>query len=293
MNKTTFRDRMAVEMAALLPEFEVGVDPSGYGLRLRARGQEVNCGDYVLDLGSTYRMCRGENNFRELVDFQVRILRYMVDAIPRDEGDWERVRPRLAMQLRRRPGPPAGLPPEDPARWDPVSERTVFPDLDLCVYIDSPDAMMLVQAEHVKRWGQDRATVLVLARRQTPAHLPQWRLVDVAVAGRRVYVASDTGGYACSAIAFPKHLAKLGVPLQRLWVAAPSRDVAIAFEGGDPDSDPLVPIMAGVVARQYVQFSHPICPALFQVRGRGEVLYVSALPDPARQQMGTQHELRS
>ncbi len=273
MNRTEFRDQMAIRLSRCLPELAVTLDPRNelvINLAMPA-GHDPN--HLVLHLGNAYRRVTEKGDFawdgvtEELVATALRAMN-----APKETSSWQNVRGLLAMQLR--PLPELKVPSGQECHV--VAAPSPFLPLSLCVYLDSPESLLLVHSRYLLEWGVTEGTVIEIAERQTLSHLPEWRKLE-PVQGRTIYLAADSDGYACSSIAFPEHVERLGIPRERLWLAAPGRDEAIAFEGGSPDDDPFVRGMAHFIRDRYRRIHHPISPCLYRQRVCGAVEILGAL----------------
>ena len=194
----------------------------------------------------------------------------LVESLP----SWEEAQGRLTLQLRE----PLRLTAPDGREVDVVEEPSRLPGLVLALSLDFPDHIAGVTQRILERWGVTREEALALARAQTLAKLPAWEQSEVD--GHRYWVAADGNGYAATAIALAESVDLIPVSPRRLWLAAPSRDVALAFEGDSPESDRFIAFAALYVVKEHNEADHARSRYLYRVNegGRVEVAGFGELP---------------
>jgi hypothetical protein len=122
----------------------------------------------------------------------------------------------------------------------------------------------MITTQHARRFGVEPAAIFERARRQTPTKIPTWQARKSPFG--TYYAAEDGEGFAATAIATPEALSRLPIPEGRRWLAAPERDLAIAFEAEGPS--PLLEIMALMVLHYYGTRPHRVSPRLYGPNGR-------------------------
>ena len=205
------------------------------------------------------------------------IIEKIAGAVPIMEElpSWEEARDRIALQLRE----PLRIKAPDGRDAESIEEPSRLPGLVLALVLDFPEHIASVTRTVLERWGVGREEALARAREQTLAKLPRWtrHLVD----GHRYWVAANDNGYAATAIAFPESLAEIPVEPEQLWLSAPARDVALAFEGDSPERDRFIALAAAYIVSVHDESDHARSRFLYRVKsgGRVEVAGLGELPD--------------
>lgn len=274
-------ERMRGEVLAALrrlrPEATFSLDADPNNIRMEQAGQDVH---FFQMTNVPRRLSSGWSAEAVARDW----LASMQD-LQTGRKDWEGVRGRLLLQLRT--PTTIRLPDTIPPEWNidrgearrrhrPIALESDLTGLTLQLVIDNPNSLTLVVEAMVERWGVDRGRMAEIARENTLRVLPTW--MGGRFKGRRFWQATNQSAVACSSL-LPEHVAKLDVRPGRLWVAAPHRDLAIAYEssGDDPMEDPMLVPFALLVLDRYRTKHHPISPYLYR-RVDGDVHVLGVEP---------------
>jgi hypothetical protein len=234
---------------------------------------ELDCGDRSANLllYDAFTRYRAGQTIEEIAEGYLPMIRDWTIEGPERFESWDEVAPRLALQI---------LSDDVPIRPDItlVSMPTKYPDLVATAAIDCSNYVQRVAMPMFELWGVSEDEVLRRAMAQTACKVPKWERQTLPN-GRSVFVASDSEGFAASAILCDELLDALPISRKHLFVAAPCRDIAIAFESKNPERDADLSVLSHKVDTLYREQAHTISPLVFHVKKNGGVRILAAVSE--------------